>query len=143
LTGIKSVVHTATIDRLLEVIVREWEQHKLIMTMIRDILMYMVRTPVDVSRERAHASLCISVDVTTALVSLPCSWGLTIGVIRALRCDPALPPQDKTYCRTQKKVPVYDMGLLLFRDHVVKDGGVTGKLKQILLENVNNERQGT
>jgi hypothetical protein len=39
---ISKVVHSATVERLLEVIVREWEQHKLIMTMIRDILMYMV-----------------------------------------------------------------------------------------------------
>ena len=42
LHGISKVVHSATVERLLEVIVREWEQHKLIMTMIRDILMYMV-----------------------------------------------------------------------------------------------------
>jgi cullin 3 len=42
LVSISKVVHSATVERLLEVIVREWEQHKLIMTMIRDILMYMV-----------------------------------------------------------------------------------------------------
>lgn len=35
-------VTTAATDALLETIVREWEHHKLMMSMIRDILMYMV-----------------------------------------------------------------------------------------------------
>jgi hypothetical protein len=34
------------------------------------------------------------------------------------------------------------MGLLLFRDFVVRNGNVSSKLKHILLENVQNERQG-
>lgn len=36
-------VTSASNDTLLEVIVREWDMHKLMMSMIRDILMYMVR----------------------------------------------------------------------------------------------------
>ena len=36
------VVASATNERLLEVLVEEWQHHKLIMTMIRDTLMYMV-----------------------------------------------------------------------------------------------------
>jgi cullin 3 len=35
-------VNTAADDKLLEVCVEQWEHHKLMMSMIRDILMYMV-----------------------------------------------------------------------------------------------------
>jgi cullin 3 len=79
------------------VIVREWEHHKLIMSMIRDILMYM----------------------------------------------------DKTYCTQQKLTFVYEKGLLLFRDVVLKHGIQNEhehstsneppgdqRLKALLLENV-------
>lgn len=38
-----TTVTSASNDLLLEVIVREWDMHKLMMSMIRDILMYMVR----------------------------------------------------------------------------------------------------
>jgi len=85
-----TIVTTAATDALLDTIVAQWEHHKLMMSMIRDILMYM----------------------------------------------------DKTYCKQQKKTPVYDMGLLLFRDHVVRSGVVNKKLKTILLGNVHRERNG-
>lgn len=62
---------------------------------------------------------------------------LTMGMIRDI-----LMYMDKTYCKQQKKRPVYDMGVLLFRDHVVRSGGVNQRLKKILLENVHKERTG-
>jgi cullin 3 len=74
----------------LEVMVDQWEHHKLMMSMIRDILMYM----------------------------------------------------DKTYCKQQKKTPVYDLGLQLFRDNVVRSGTVNQRLKKLLLNNVKAERSG-
>ena len=42
LKGASKSVRTASDGLLLEVIVEVWERHKLIMTMIKDILMYMV-----------------------------------------------------------------------------------------------------
>jgi hypothetical protein len=82
-------VTTAATDSLLETIVREWEHHKLIMSMIRDILMYMVRVLV----------------LVASFVASGLQW---------------IAPQDKTYCKQQKKTPVYDTGLQLFRDFVVR-----------------------
>jgi hypothetical protein len=46
------------------------------------------------------------------------------------------PRQDKTYCRHLQLQPVYEKGLLLFRDHVVRASNMSGRLKQIMLENV-------
>eukprot|EP00954_Amorphochlora_amoebiformis_P021771 1348716-Amorphochlora_amoeboformis.AAC.1 len=79
--------------QLLEVIVEKWDGqfgHKLVMTMIQDILMYM----------------------------------------------------DKTYCRLKKKEPVYSMGLLQFKEHVVMNGNVAQRLKALLLDEIHKERMG-
>eukprot|EP00463_Aulacantha_scolymantha_P000488 TRINITY_DN1299_c0_g1_i1.p1 TRINITY_DN1299_c0_g1~~TRINITY_DN1299_c0_g1_i1.p1 ORF type:complete len:628 (-),score=103.46 TRINITY_DN1299_c0_g1_i1:126-2009(-) len=49
---------------------------------------------------------------------------------------------DKTYCKQQKKIPVYDMGLQLFRDHLVRKGQLNDRLGQLLLQQVAQERNG-
>lgn len=41
-------------------------------------------------------------------------------VLTARHCNAVAVAQDKTYCKQQKKTPVYDTGLLLFRDFVVR-----------------------
>ena len=46
------------------------------------------------------------------------------------------PPQDKTYCKQMSLVPVYEKGLLLFRDSVVRAPGIAGRFKMIMLDNV-------
>jgi len=73
----------------LQVSVTQWERHKLTMTMIRDVLMYM----------------------------------------------------DKTFCVRNKKTVIYDVGMELFRDIVVKHESVLPRLQKVLLENILSERQ--
>eukprot|EP00455_Lapot_gusevi_P049191 TRINITY_DN692_c0_g1_i20.p1 TRINITY_DN692_c0_g1~~TRINITY_DN692_c0_g1_i20.p1 ORF type:complete len:693 (+),score=118.21 TRINITY_DN692_c0_g1_i20:75-2153(+) len=87
-----TIVHvlSANTDQLIVVVVEVWDHHKLIMTMIRDILMYM----------------------------------------------------DKTYCKLQKKTLVYDMGLLQFRDKIVRHTSVRPRLQQALLDNIYRDRIG-
>lgn len=53
-----------------------------------------------------------------------------------LRCAAPPPLQDKTYCKQMSLVPVYEKGLLLFRDSVVRAPGIAGRLKMIMLDNV-------
>ena len=49
---------------------------------------------------------------------------------------------DREFCRKHKLPPVYDLGLLLFRDRVVRQVGVHERLKHLLLEGVRREREG-
>jgi len=85
---------SGTVDeQLLETVVDKWDGqygHKLVMTMIQDILMYM----------------------------------------------------DKTHCRKKKKEPVYHMGLLQFKEHVIMKGNVAQRLKSLLLKSIQRERNG-
>ena len=55
-----------------------------------------------------------------------------------VRCAALLlpPAQDKTYCKQMSLVPVYEKGLLLFRDSVVRAPGIAGRFKMIMLDNV-------
>jgi len=84
------IVGKASNESLLEVMVSQWELHKLVMGMVRDILMYM----------------------------------------------------DKTYCKQHKKLSVYSMGLLLFRDSVVRHPSISPRLRHTLQEMVRQERMG-
>ena len=52
------------------------------------------------------------------------------------------PTQDKTFCKLQKKVPVYDMGLLQFKERVVRHPTIKTRLQQALLDNIRREREG-
>ena len=49
---------------------------------------------------------------------------------------------DREFCRKHKLPPVYDLGLLLFRDRVVRQGGVHERLKALMLDSVRREREG-
>jgi len=91
LMRVSDEVNATANPQLLGTIVDKWSGqmgHKLVMTMVQDILMYM----------------------------------------------------DKTYCRLKKKEPVYSMGLLQFRDHVIMRGNVSQRLKVLLLDCIHKER---
>ena len=76
--------------RLLQALCGEYRQHILVMTLVKDVLMYM----------------------------------------------------DKSFCRPHKLVTVYDLGLLLFRDKVVRDPHIHTRLRLLLLDAVRREREG-
>lgn len=84
------IVSSAKNETLLEVIKQEWDSHKKIMGILKDILMYM----------------------------------------------------DKIYCKTAKKLTVMEKGLELFRDHVIRNQQVTGRLCILLQDLVTRERNG-
>ncbi len=88
-TNVKAVASTPN-EHLLQVLKKSWDDYKVVIGNVKDILMYM----------------------------------------------------DRTYVKTYKKSPVYDMALTLFREIVVYDANVRGRLKAILLENVDLERSG-
>ncbi|EQC28612.1 hypothetical protein SDRG_13691 [Saprolegnia diclina VS20] len=49
---------------------------------------------------------------------------------------------DRTYVPGKRKVPIYDMGLLLFRDTIARHPNVKDRLRWMLLQNIENERNG-
>jgi cullin 3 len=49
---------------------------------------------------------------------------------------------DKTFCSLQKKTPVYAMGVLQFRDRVVRHATIKARLQHALLDNIRRERDG-
>lgn len=94
----------------------KWDKHKISSIMIRDILMYMVCPGMSSS----HATVARSA----------VQHGLTL----------ALPwPQDRTYVVAQKKVAVYERGLHIFRDEVVRNPRVKDRLLEMLLNLVARE----
>ncbi|CAM9725172.1 unnamed protein product [Ectocarpus sp. 12 AP-2014] len=47
---------------------------------------------------------------------------------------------DRTYVSFNKKMPVYEMGLVVFRDTVARHDKVKGRLQSLLLQNIADER---
>ena len=88
-TNVKAVASTPN-EHLLQVLKKSWDDYKVVIGNVKDILMYM----------------------------------------------------DRTYVKTYKKSPVYDMALTLFREIVVYNANVRERLKSIILENVDLERSG-
>ena len=83
-------VKAASDERLLAVLCEEYWEHEVVMTLIKDVLMYM----------------------------------------------------DKEFCRRYKLVSVYELGLLLFRDKVVREVSVHARVKALMLDAVRREREG-
>ena len=77
-------------EHLLQTLKRSWDDYKVVISNVKDILMYM----------------------------------------------------DRTYVKTYKKSPVYEMAITLFREIVIYNPNVRERLKATLLENVNLERSG-
>lgn len=139
-------VEAANDQEFLETLNRKWSDHKLSMIMIRDILMYMVRG-------RAHMRACARARVAwrTARTSrarrqrrarprprrTECA-----ATAHALRGVPVARAQDRTFVAQHKKVPVYELGLSLFRDDVVRAPRIKERLLSQLLELVRKERDG-
>ena len=48
---------------------------------------------------------------------------------------------DRTYVANQKKTPVYERGLQIFRDEVCRNDRIKGRLRNILLDMVARERR--
>ncbi|RLN45617.1 hypothetical protein BBJ29_001808 [Phytophthora kernoviae] len=81
----------AVSDELLLVALNDqWVDHQIVMTMVRDILMYM----------------------------------------------------DRTYVAQKRKLPVYDSGLYIFRDVIVRHDSVRDRLRARLLQSIERERHG-
>ena len=49
---------------------------------------------------------------------------------------------DRVYVSVQKLEPIYNLGVILFRDNVVRYGPIRDHLRQTLLEMVGKERRG-
>ena len=50
--------------------------------------------------------------------------------------------QDRTYVTAQKKTPVYERGLQIFRDEVCRNPRIKDRLLHMLLDLIQRERQG-
>lgn len=49
---------------------------------------------------------------------------------------------DRTYVEQQRKMKIYDYGLILFRDGIARHPAVKDRLREILLDAVAKERKG-
>lgn len=49
---------------------------------------------------------------------------------------------DRTYCKLQHKLPVYSLSLKIFLDIVIYHPNICKRLRQLVLENINIERNG-
>ncbi|CAD7948647.1 unnamed protein product [Amoebophrya sp. A25] len=90
LKEIATDVIRAADEGLLDELKVQWDDHRTVMVMIRDILMYL----------------------------------------------------DRNYVSQYKKIPVYEMGLIAFREQVTAHERVKDRLLKILLDKVNQERNG-
>lgn len=90
LTKIAQEISAVSDDLLLVVLNQKWTDHQIIMTMVRDILMYM----------------------------------------------------DRTYVNQKRKHPIYDSGLYIFRDVIARSPSIRERLRNLLLRNIELERNG-
>ncbi|KAG6584619.1 putative Cullin family protein [Phytophthora cinnamomi] len=90
LQAVARQVAAASDDLLLVALHDQWADHQVVMTMVRDILMYM----------------------------------------------------DRTYVTQKRKLPVYDSGLYIFRDAIVRHDSVRERLRARLLRCIERERHG-
>ncbi|CAK4079420.1 unnamed protein product [Aphanomyces euteiches] len=76
----------------------------------------------------------------TLMIQLYTAWTdhtITMTMIRDI-----LMYMDRTYVSQKRKMPIYDMGLVLFRDSIVRHPQVKDRLKWHLLQNIELERNG-
>ncbi|KAG1701860.1 hypothetical protein DVH05_010351 [Phytophthora capsici] len=90
LQAVASQVASVSDEMLLVEVNNQWLDHQVVMTMVRDILMYM----------------------------------------------------DRTYVTQKRKLPVYDNGLYIFRDEIVRHDSVRDRLRALLLLSIERERHG-
>ncbi|CAM9533464.1 unnamed protein product [Chrysoparadoxa australica] len=98
-----------------------------------------VRDSVKAQLEATAAEIAASPD-DQLLRELSIRWQdhqLTMVMVRDI-----LMYMDRTYVNQQKKTPIYKMGLQIFRDTIARHEKVQGRLKNLLLLNIANERAG-
>lgn len=49
---------------------------------------------------------------------------------------------DRNYCKLQQKLPIYSLCLKIFREHLIYHSNIRGRLQQLLMANVEIERNG-
>lgn len=99
-------------DNFLSVLNQCWEDHTIAMKMIRDILMYMDRVFVDSKNKEKNS-----------VANAPAGY-------------------DYQQKRDQCRLEVYDLGLSIFRDEIVKNPRIQSNLLRIILNMIRRERDG-
>lgn len=89
LDGLLKTISASSSENLLKTLTDTWNEHKTVMGMIKDILMYL----------------------------------------------------DRTYVGQKHKLPVYNLSLKLFRENVVHNPHIRDRLRELLLSNVERDRQ--
>ena len=109
----------------------KWDKHKLSSIMIRDILMYMVRADGGTRCPKVANRLPIGLNAvfSSLLALIPGS-------------APQILMQDRTYVASQKKTPVYERGLQIFRDEICRNSRIKDRLQIMLLDLIQRERTG-
>ncbi|CAM9354291.1 unnamed protein product [Phaeothamnion confervicola] len=88
----------------------------------------------------ATASIIAATTDEQLLTVLAERWdthGVTMVMVRDI-----LMYMDRTYVVQSKKTPIYDLGLEIFRDTISCHEQVQGRLRQLLLQNIQQERGG-
>jgi len=114
------IVASAATERLIEESVAQWDTHRKIMGMIADVLMYLVRL-----RFAVRSPYLLSLSVSA------CALQHAIG-----------DKQDKNVNKVEKRTPTYPMGIMLFRDEVLRSTSIRDRLRGVLLDNIARERSG-
>lgn len=125
LSDVAMEVVAARDDDFLSVLKTKWSEHKLAMSMTRDIFMYMVRL-----RRRPCRGIAAALTHSRGVPPWPARPSLSL-------CA-----QDRTFVTANKKAPVYDLGLGLFRDVVIRHARIRDRLQNQSLGLVAAERNG-
>lgn len=64
-----------------------------------------------------------------------------LSLVSHVRC-PCFRPQDRVYVQQNNVENVYNLGLIIFRDQVVRYGCIRDHLRQTLLDMIARERKG-
>ncbi len=104
-----SATHDAN---LLSTVCSEWERQKTFLRSIDDVLMYLVRGPQG-CRTPIACAIPVNFRVCTQLRYLP--HGI----------------QDRNYVQNERKRRIYDVGIIAFRDCVIRHPNVRGRMRQV------------
>lgn len=92
------------------------------------------------SHLRSIAVSVINSDAPTFLAQLQAQWSwfkISLSHIRDV-----LMYMDRTYVHTKKKKTVHELGIALFRDHVVQNESIAPRLIETILADIDRERSG-
>ena len=125
LQGVAALVQAANDDTFLQELKDRWDKHK---------LSSIVRSCPHARRvmDSGLHTRCLAARVRRLTLTSPPTQ-----MIRDI-----LMYMDRTYVSSQKKTPVYERGLQIFRDEVCRHAKIKDRLLQMLLELIQRERQG-